>query len=1121
MKHNTHYLLIWILLLSSSYSNILKAEGIDSLFQVNQLVVTVEKGDKILDAIEEIEQTFSVKFTYESKIIKGKKISKDWTFMEDQLDDQISAFFLDHNYRCTQVSKGLYVFKSLPVASKPKPKKEERPQDEPTPLVAMISISGMVADDSGNPLVGVNIYEKSNPANGTTSDIDGSFSLNVDEDDAILVFSYLGYKSEELRATSTMQVTLYPDSEILNEVVVTALGIEKDEKLLTANVQALEAQEISRGRQESVLDALEGKVSGIQITSTSGAPGGSTEIILRGATSVDGNNQPLIVVDGIAISNARTSGTMNRAADLNPNDIASVSVLKGASAAALYGIDAANGAIIITTKSGQKGKIKVGFNGYTGVSTVANLHDQQNYFTTGFNGVFNSATFSHWGPKYRKSDQIHNNVQDFFKNGMVTKADLNISGGNDRLTYYFSASNLNDEGIVPNTDYSKNSVLMKVGSNLSKRLRMEATVNVINSNNRYGIVGASGGWLSTVYGWPRWDNMSQFLNENGSERNLYQPVSGDLSTVPDNPWWTANHKVRNDNLNRILGNLHFTFDVTDWLKLDYRYGKDFYNQHYKAVSEWGSSGAAYEGAITEFDRNSDKWTSTFLAIFEKNFMQSINVNAILGNNIQSDYAIQSRVTGTQFRNPDLHSINNLKDIQNSQFTARRRVVGLFGDLKVDYKRTLILGVTMRNDWSSTLPVQNRSFFYPSYSVGLIFSEMLPSTMQNVLSFGKIRASYAVVGKDAPPHKLSQVLTQYFGPEGGWKNGAFAGNPALMPEITKELEVGIDLRFFKGRFGIDATYYNRVSNDQIITPRVTPVTGAILQTVNSGSVENKGLEVALNATPIRMRNFTWDINVNAFGNRSKLTKLFGDLVEFPVTFGQVSSIAIASSRLGEPLFGIIGTDYQRNDEGRVIVGEDGYPLIDSEKKYIGNREPKMWYGITNTFNIHNNFELSVQLDGARGAQILNATGGRLVQRGLHTMIEDYRRQEFVFDGVIENEDGSFTENSKPVVLDRDFFTTVYGLAGTNFVETVDWVRVRNIGLTYYVPEQFASKVRASDASINITFQNLFLFSNYSGGDPQVNNAGPNGGGASGAGTMGVDYFQVPARRSFSIGITTNF
>ncbi|MGM0573430.1 MAG: TonB-dependent receptor domain-containing protein, partial [Bacteroidota bacterium] len=432
---------------------------------------------------------------------------------------------------------------------------------------------------------------------------------------------------------------------------------------------------------------------------------------------------------------------------------------------------------------------------------------------------------------------------------------------------------------------------------------------------------------------------------------------------------------------------------------------------------------------------------------------------------------------------------------------------------------LVLGATGRNDWSSTLPLENRSFFYPSFSFAFIPSEIYEGDLSDVFSFAKLRASYAQVGKDAPPHRLTQTLTQFYGINEGWRNDPFAGNPMLKPEITTEFEIGVDMRFWEGLFNVDLTYYQRKSDDQIIQPRVTPVTGAILQTVNSGSVENKGLELLLISNIIRREEMAWKVTLNSFGNRSRLTKLFGDLVEFPVTYGQVSSQAIASSWLGEPLFGIVGTDYARTDDGTMIVDEEGYPIIDTEKRYIGNREPKVYFGLDNNFR-YKNFEVSFLIDGTYGAEIMNATSQLLISSGNHAMMEDYRHEEMILDGVVEQEDGSYKPNEKPIILDREFFQNYYIQAGTNFVEEAWWVRLRNVNFMYYLPESLTDRLGMTRASVFINGQNLFLLTNYSGGDPEVNNAGP-GGGASGAGTMGVDYFQVPNRKAVTFGFNVNF
>lgn len=981
-------------------------------------------------------------------------------------------------------------------------------------------ITGTVTDFTDNTtLIGVTVMIKGT-TQGTTTDIDGKYEINASPDD-VLVFRFIGMAPEEVAVgdQQIIDVAMMPDIATLEQVVVTALGIKREERTLTYNVQSLQAEEIVSSRQENLVNALQGRVSGVQITSTSGAPGAASEIILRGATSVDGDNQPLFVIDGVPISNASVRGTTNRAADINPNDIESISILKGAAAAALYGIDAANGAVIITTKRGQEGEVRVGLNLSTTVSQVGKLHEVQNDFTTGFSGLYSPRTFSHWGPTFRRSDDTYHNLDNFFQTGVSSKVDANISGGSSNLTYYLALSNLDDDGIVPNTNYGRRSAMLTGSAKILENLTLTTSANVIKTSNRYGIVPASGGWMANVYRWPRWDNMEEIYNPDGSERNVWIPVSGNLADVPDNPLWIAQHNIREDHVDRTLASMNLSYQINDWLGMDYVAGRDFFMQHYKAVSDWGSAGNAHEGAISEFTRESEKLTSTLIVRADHTFFDDFTVTALIGNNIQTDFARNTFVEGERFRNPTLHSINNLQEIRNSQSTAQRRIVGLFGDVTIDYRRFLVLGVTGRNDWSSTLPKDNRSFFYPSYSFAFIPSEFFEGNLENILSFAKLRASYAQVGKDAPPHRLTQTLTQFFGINGGWKNYMFAGNPLLKPEITTEFELGVDFRLWQGLFHIDFTYYERKSDDQIIQPRVTPVTGAILQTVNSGSVENKGMEALIRSNIIRRDDMAWEVSVNLFGNRSRLTKLFGDLVEFPVTYGQVSSQAIASSWLGEPLFGIVGTDYQRNEAGQVIVDERGYPLIDNEKRYIGNREPRLYYGFSNNFR-YRNYEISFLIDGSYGAEIMNATSQFLISSGNHKMMEDYRKREFIFDGVVDMGDGTYVPNETPIVLDREFFQTVYNLAGSNFVEEVYWIRLRNVNFTYHLPENLTGRMGMRNASVNLNLQNLFLLTNYSGGDPEVNNAGP-GGGASGAGTMGVDYFQVPHRTAVTLGLNVQF
>ncbi|MGM0572586.1 MAG: SusC/RagA family TonB-linked outer membrane protein, partial [Bacteroidota bacterium] len=608
-------------------------------------------------------------------------------------------------------------------------------------------IRGTVIDVTEDlPLPGVTIMIKGTTT-GTTTDVDGNYKIRASSDDT-LIFRFVGMETKEIEVgdQDVIDVGLMPTAATLEQVVITALGIQREERQLTVNIQRVDSEALETSRQENLVNALQGRVSGVQITSTGGAPGAASEIILRGATSVDGDNQPLFVVDGIPISNASIRGTTNRAADINPNDIESISILKGAAAAALYGIDAANGAIIITTKKGKEGVVSVDFSSSTSLSKVGSLHDVQNTYTTGAAGLYNPNTFSHWGPKHRRSDEVYNNLENFFQTGMSSKIDANVSGGSENLNYYLAVSNLNEEGIVPNTLNERRSALLTGTANITDKLTITTRANMIKSHNRYGIVEAAGGWLSNVYRWPRWDNMENIYNPDGSKRHVWYPSSGNFADVPDNPLWVAHHNVRNDNVDRALASANINYEINDWLRLDYNAGRDYFSQHYKALREWGSSGAANQGTISEFSREVEKFTSTAILTADLNVTNDLMLTALVGNNIQSDYSLNSFIEGERFRNPTLHSINNLQEIRTSQSTSRRRVVGVFGDITLDYKRFLVLGATGRNDWSSTLPLENRSFFYPSFSFAFIPSEIYEGDLSDVFSFANLRIACPQFGE---------------------------------------------------------------------------------------------------------------------------------------------------------------------------------------------------------------------------------------------------------------------------------------------------------------------------------------------------------------------------------------
>lgn len=988
------------------------------------------------------------------------------------------------------------------------------------------SITGVVTSaDDGIPLPGVTVRVKGG-TDGTFTGTEGQYSINA-EKGQVLVYSFIGFLTQERTVGNegVINISLKTDAKTLDEVVVTALGIERDKRTLTYSVQTIGGEDLQDSNQPNIVNALQGQVAGAQITSSGGSPGLPSEIILRGVSSLTGDNQPLIIVDGVRVSNASINGTSNRLSDFNPNDIENVSILKGASASALYGIDAASGAVIITTKKGKAGDMRINAAYNTVVETVGRLPEQQKLYTVGFGGTFDNSTTSSWGRKYRVDEPIYDNPQRFFQTGVTHDANVNINGGTEKYTYYLSGNYRNGTSTIPNTEVDRLSLLMKGNSQLSEKLSFSASANYIANTIKEGLVGSSsGGWGNSIYRYPLRYDIEGYQYPNGDPNYVFYNNNGTPDIINDDtgiisPLWGVHRNPRSTEIKRIVLNGLLSYDVLDWLNLSYRLGQDFYNQQYGYVNVPGTPGSL-EGRLYQTTGNYTNITSTFNATIDKDITPDIHATAIFGTNSEYYEGESLSVSGEKFQNPDIHSVNVIEapNIGLGEGYARRRRYGVYGDIKVEYKSLFSLSYTGRNDWSSTLPADNRSFYYSSLGASFAFSELMDSQHW----FGKLRASYAKVGKDAPIYSTDANLIKYQGIGGGFVKDATAGNPNLKPETTTEKEFGVEFRLFDNRLTFDATYYDAKSEDQIIRARVPLPTGYVIQTFNAGSIHNKGIEVSMGGTPVKSGDFSWNVTLNAWGNRSKMLELPDQVRVFPYTFGQPYTAAIAGSKLDEPVLGLIGTDYKRNEDGYMIIGEDGYPVIDSENKqqYIGNREPKVNFGLINKFN-YKNFSLSFLWDFRVGGDVYNATRLGMTSAGISEDVGEWRDREFVFNGVVDRGDGNYVKNTQPVVLDYNYFTTNYTAVGTNFVEKVNWARMRYATVSYTLPENISKRISVSRMNIELSAQNPILITNYSGGDPEVNSAGPNAGGAEGGSTMGVDYGAIPLPKSYSLGISVGF
>lgn len=1004
------------------------------------------------------------------------------------------------------------------------------------------TISGKVTNASdGTSMSNVTVSIKGK-AVSTQTNPDGSFTIKADPGD-VLIFSTIGSKplQQTVGSSSTVNIALSTSEEALTEVVVTAMGIKREKRALGYAVQDIKSDELMKNKNPNLINSLNGKIAGLNITNSGGSPGSSASIIIRGGTSLERDNQPLFVIDGMPIDNSTGVGDMsafdgstnisttsgNRAMDINPEDIESISVLKGPTAAALYGIRAAAGAIVITTKKGKDGVTSIGVSSRFGTNWVNKLPEQQSRYKQGTSlaGTVDEQSYFSWGSEFSNNEVVYDNLRDFFQTGYTYDNNFNVTGGNARGNFYLSGGNIKQTGIIPTTDYDRTNFrlngeqklgIMTFGGNAA--YSQSSTTKTLTGTGLWGSGG--NGYMESIIAWPRNVNMKNWQNADGTQNLLFPDISLDANI--DNPYWTINMNPQKDKTNRFLGTFYTNAKFTDWLDFTYRLGVDNYTSTFTSKISAGSSVIEnyQKGMLSQNVRQYNFLSQNFLLNAHKVVAEDWDFNLLLGASTED---LSSKITATKaqkFIIPNFYSFSNAADKDKfvyDNLTQIRRF-GIFGDVKVGYKNLAFIGATLRNDWSSTLPVQNRSFMYPSFSASLIFTELIPKN--DVLTYGKFRGSWAEVGKDAPAYQTNSYLDPVQNTiGGGFRNSWTLGNANLKPEKTQSFEIGADFRFLKNNIGLEITYYNNKSVDQILSPRVDNATGGIFQYVNSGVLENKGIEVTLNATPIKRDNFKWDISLNMSHNKGKVAELPGGLAILYVTDVQVADGKSASFNNGD-FMGISGKKWRTDESGKYILDwTTGLPSSDGTAGYqVGNREPKLIGGLNNSFT-YKNWNLSFLLDFRKGGDILNGTEYLMTYYGLSKKTEN-RKQKVVLEGVSLNPVTKVYEDvSKEVVLDQKYYQQYYAQQTANFVEKVNWLRLRSVNLSYDLPKSFLEKSKViKGVNLNLNATNLFLITNYSGMDPETSAAGA---GVIGSGSVGIDYAGVPNTKSLTFGVNLKF
>lgn len=987
------------------------------------------------------------------------------------------------------------------------------------------SISGTVTDEQQTPLPGVSIVVDGTRT-GTTTDFDGNYSIEA-EPGTVLIFTYLGMKTQTktVGSSSVLNVTMAQDAESLDEVVVTALGVEAKKVSLANSIQNIKSEQLIQGNQTNMVNGLQGKVSGVSIVSSGGAPGTSSIILIRGGSSITGNNQPLFVVDGIPIDNSTNSSldvaSTNRASDINPNDVASISVLKGPAAAALYGIQAASGAVIITTKKGQAGVSKLSYSGSLSVDDIIGTPGVQSQYGQGMQ-VGSGADMEYdpessfsWGAPISAGTPLFYNMEDFYKTAITQNHNVSYSTGSEKSNIYFSIGDLSQDGIVPSTSYDKTSFKINANSKFGKNLTIGVSGNYINSKTSSTRQGnSSGGSLNSLLAYPVNVNARDYLNEDGSQKSFF------LDQQFDNAYWSIANSPNNDDVKRLIGVVSLNYNFLNDFNLNYKVGTDDYHEFSKRVIGTGSLMENQDdGYISQFEKDHSRFTSNLLLTYSKTIAEDFSIDAMIGNSVEELDIRTTYTTGDGFQAPGIYSISNvlIEDQQIREVISRKRTVGVFGDLKLGWKNALFLTATGRNDWSSTLPENKRSFFYPSVGMSAVLTDLFDFSSEN-FNFLKLRGTWAQVGKDAPIGSLESSLGKNLNgaaSSGYAWNGVDVGNPNLEPEFTNSYEFGADMRFLKNRVSLEVTYYNSKSDNQILTDiRVPPTTGTFYATLNGGSIENSGVEALLSARILtNPDSFTWETIFNFGTNKSDVVSLPGFLSEVYLSDSWTfRNSAAGAAVLNGSLFGLRGKRPERNENGDIIVQSNGLPNLQDVTYEDVNRIPDWSLGITNTFG-YKNLSLSFLLDIVQGQEIYNATESALAYYGQSQNTLD-RGQTIVIEGV----DASGNPNTTPVVMNQSYYQNYYALNSENFVEDGSFARLRYVTLSYKFSDDILDKLSLSAMELYATGRNLLTISDYSGVDPDVNTFGA---GINGAGSMYIDNLGTSNTRGFDLGLRFTF
>ncbi len=1014
------------------------------------------------------------------------------------------------------------------------------------------SVSGKVfSADDGQPVIGATVKVKGT-SQGTITNTDGEFRISLPGSEKTLVVSYVGLKTVEIEGISNMVIKLQSDSKLMDEVVVTALGIKREKKALGYSVSNVDGGDLQKSNEPNVIEGLAGKVAGVQVTGTSGTPGASSRIIIRGQKSINLSSQPLVVLDGQIIDNSINnnagSGTniggvddSNRAIDLNPEDIESVSVLKGSAAAALYGENARNGVIIYTSKKGTKKKgLGVDFTASTGFDVLSNMIDLQHTYAAGTNGTTyvapaqygsdgfatTTGTNQSWGPLISSVSGLkaYDNVKNFFKTGKTQNYNVAFSGGGDKGTFRASLGHLDQTGIVPNTSLKKTTFNVNTEYNLTDKLTVGGDVLFTNTSGVRAQKGSNvAGIMLSLLRMPTTYDVRDYQTSQGYNKNYYAYYDNPLYTVYNNPY--------KDQTNRMILNGHINYKYSKWFNAMLRAGADTYTTHAEQDYSYTSNGnSTADGLGQVYIDTYNKSLYNVDLIFNGlvSLTDNINLNYNAGGSINSAHSNDLYSIGSTMLEINQYNLSNFSTFTAQNYDSKQIKEGIYGSLEFGFYDQFYLTVTGRNDWNSTLPKNNRSYFYPSILGSWLFSKTL--SLPSWVSLGKLRGSYAsTYASPGPYNTLTTYTTPYyydtFGPQlyspyggvGAYGYSTTLKNPDLKPEHNKEYELGLELELFN-RLHLNASAYKSTNYDLLVTAPIAPSSGFSYSYTNGPSVENKGLEIELGYDILKGKDFAWNVTVNWSLNRNKVIALQDNLNYSAEGSDYFSgSSPIPAIVLGQPLGVFYGSYYERNSAGKLIIGSDGLPILATDSKIIGDPTPSWLGGIRNNFK-YKGISLSFLLDIRKGGDIWDGTLARLNRLGVTQASANDRSATYVIPGVLE--DGSVNNIA---ISNKAYYVSYVGDGSGSANETaieknINWLRLRDVSLGYNFTKLLSRTPSLSfvrNAELSFSARNLFIITNYKGIDPENSFAG------SSSNSVGFDYFNNPSTRSYYLTLKFGF